>query len=89
MSRVLYCIAAVSFVVGFFTFTWARGCLHRAKRIIEDAGEELPKGKLEYSRLAAADARLASHYRIAMIGWAISSLVLVGSALAIAFLGQS
>lgn len=74
MRSLLILLSGTSFVVGFFVFTWSRGCLHRARRILEENGEEVRPGKLEYSQIAAADPRLARKYRIGLTIWVVSSV---------------
>ena len=86
MIKATYAIAGLSFVVGFFAFTWARGCLLRGRRMLEEAGEEVPGGKLDHSRLAGLDPRLAAQYRTGVAVWIASVLVFAGSVLAAIFL---
>ena len=75
-------LSGLSFVIGFFAFTWARGCLLRGKRMLMERDENAEPGKLELSKLAAIDGRLASQYRIGMMIWLVSGLACIGFALA-------
>jgi len=71
-------LSGTSFVVGFFAFTWSRGCLHQTMRLLEERDEDLGGGKLEYSRMAEVDSRLARNYRMGLVIWVVSGVAFVG-----------